>query len=83
MYSTVKAVVRQGRIELLEPLWLPEDTDLLITVMDDSPDDEASLGEQIIAGLTDIKEGRFRETSATYTVNDHLNYLFGPASATE
>lgn len=83
MYSTVKAVMRQGRVELLEPLLLPDDTTLLVTVLDDLSDDEPSLGEMIIAGLTDIKEGRFRETSATYTVKDHLDYLFGPESASE
>ena len=37
-----------------------------------------SLGEMIVVGLTDIKDGRFREISSDYTVKDHLDYLFGP-----
>ena len=40
--------------------------------------DMPSLGEMIVVGLTDIKDGRFREISSDYTVKDHLDYLFGP-----
>ncbi|MDX2034036.1 MAG: hypothetical protein SF339_25405 [Blastocatellia bacterium] len=35
MLSTVKAVVREGRIELLEQVSLPEGTELLITILSD------------------------------------------------
>ena len=38
MLNTVWAVVREGRVELLEPLELPEGTKLLVTLL---PDDEA------------------------------------------
>lgn len=39
MLSTVKAVVREGKIELLERVDLPEGSKLLVTVL---PDEEAS-----------------------------------------
>jgi hypothetical protein len=35
MYTTLKAKVHQRRIELLEPVFLPENTPLLIVVLDD------------------------------------------------
>jgi hypothetical protein len=38
MLSTVRAVVRQGKIELLEGVELPEGSKLLVTVL---PDEEA------------------------------------------
>jgi hypothetical protein len=38
--STIKAVVRNGRIETEEPLDLPEGTELLIPVPDRSGDEE-------------------------------------------
>ena len=39
MLSTVRAVVRQGKIELLDRIDLPEGSKLLVTVL---PDEEAS-----------------------------------------
>jgi hypothetical protein len=39
MLSTVRAVVREGKIELLEGVELPEGSKLLVTVL---PDEEAS-----------------------------------------
>jgi hypothetical protein len=77
MYSTIWAIVRQGKIELLEPMSLPENTTLLVTVLDENLE-ETSLGEQIIVGLSDMKEGRFKETSESYTVANHLDHVFGP-----
>ena len=38
--STIKAVVRNGRIETEEPLDLPEGTELLIPIPDRAGDDE-------------------------------------------
>lgn len=38
MFSTVWAVVREGRIEPLEPVELPEGSKVLVTVL---PDEEA------------------------------------------
>ncbi len=38
MSKTLRAVVREGRIELLEPVDLPEGTKLLVTLL---PDEEA------------------------------------------
>jgi predicted DNA-binding antitoxin AbrB/MazE fold protein len=38
MSKTLRAVVRAGRIELLEPIDLPEGTKLLVTLL---PDEEA------------------------------------------
>ena len=39
MLSTVRAVVREGKIELLDRIDLPEGSKLLVTVL---PDEEAS-----------------------------------------
>lgn len=33
MLNTVRAVVRQGRIELLEPVPVPDGTELLVTIL--------------------------------------------------
>jgi predicted DNA-binding antitoxin AbrB/MazE fold protein len=38
MSKTLRAMVREGRIELLEPVDLPEGTKLLVTLL---PDEEA------------------------------------------
>ena len=38
MLSTIRAVVRDGKIELLERVDMPEGTELLVTIL---PDDEA------------------------------------------
>ena len=38
MSNTVKAIVREGRIELAEPLDLPEGTEVLVTVPSDESD---------------------------------------------
>jgi hypothetical protein len=38
MLKTVKAIVRQGKIELLEHIELPEGANVLVTLL---PDDEA------------------------------------------
>jgi len=35
MIRTVRAIVRNGGVDLLEPLALPEGTKLLVTVLDD------------------------------------------------
>jgi hypothetical protein len=35
MMTTVRAVVKDGRITLLEPLQIAEGTELLVTVLDD------------------------------------------------
>lgn len=36
MVTTVKAIVREGKIELLEQADLPEGTEVLITILDDA-----------------------------------------------
>ena len=38
--NTIRAVVRNGRIETEEPLGLPEGTELMIPLPDGSPEDE-------------------------------------------
>ena len=34
-YMTIRATVRQGKVELLDDITLPEDATLLVTVLDD------------------------------------------------
>ena len=38
MLNTIKAIVREGRIELLEPVSIPEGTEVLVTVLADDPE---------------------------------------------
>ncbi len=35
MLNTIKAVVREGKIELLEKVDIPEGTEVLVTILDD------------------------------------------------
>lgn len=36
MMSTIRAVVRKGKVELLEPIELPEGTEALVTLLTDA-----------------------------------------------
>lgn len=76
MYTTLKAKVHQGRIELLEPVSLPENTFLLVVVLDDFDPHELTLGEHLLIGLEDIRLGRVTEVSTVETLADHLDAIF-------
>ena len=73
MYSTLKATVRQGQIELLEEATLPENATLLVVVLDDINPETLTLGEHLITGLTDVRLGRVTAVSTKQALNDHLD----------
>ncbi|MCI0489800.1 MAG: antitoxin family protein [Blastocatellia bacterium] len=61
MSNTIKAVVREGKIELLEPVDIPEGTEVLVTVLSDDARfrlraSESSLGPIWDNGEDDIYE---------------------------
>lgn len=76
MYPTLRATVRQGRVELLEDITLPEDATLLITVLDDSVLEALSLGDHLIAGLQDVMLGRVTEVNTPEELDHHLDVVF-------
>ena len=77
MYSTLKATVRQGKIELLEEATLPENSLLLVVVLDDIDLEGLSLSEHLIAGLQDVQLGRVTEVNTEQELADHLDAIFG------
>ena len=76
MYSTLKATVRQGKIELLEEATLPENSLLLVVVLDDIDLEGLSLSEHLIAGLQDVRLRRVTEVNTEQELTDHLDTIF-------
>jgi len=56
MLNTVRAVVKEGRIELLEKMDLPEGTPLLVTPLVDEPDFWLQVSEPSLAAVWDNEE---------------------------
>ena len=76
-YQTLKATVQSGRILLLDPINLPANTPLLVTVLNDVTDfDELTLGEHLINGLEDVLYGRVTVVDSSEELNNHLNTIF-------
>jgi hypothetical protein len=76
MYTTLKAKVRQGRIELLEPASLPENAFLLVVVLDDFDPQRLTLSEHLLAGLEDMRLRRVTEVDTPQALTDHLDAVF-------
>ena len=76
VYPTLKAIVREGQIQLIDEVDLPENAILLVTVIDEAAIGTLSLGEQIIAGLHDLRLGRVTEIVTSSDLNKHLDQLF-------
>ena len=76
MYATLKATVRDGKIRLLDQIALPENSNLLVTVLDDYLDSSLTLGDHLIAGLEDILQGRVTTVSTPQELTQHLDTLF-------
>jgi len=79
IYPTIKATVRQGQIEFFDDVTLPENSTVLITVLDYEPSETFTLGEHIIAGLEDVLSGRVVETTTTDELTHHLDTIFNEA----
>ena len=58
MLKTVWAVIREGRIELLEPVQLPEGTKLLVTLLNDHDEQQfwLQVSESALADVWDNTE---------------------------
>lgn len=56
MRNTIRAVVREGRIELLERLEIPEGTEVLITPLTDEPEFWLSASESSLSSVWDDAE---------------------------
>ncbi len=56
MMNTVKAIVRAGRIELLEAADLPEGAEVLVTILADQPEFWLRASEASLADVWDNQE---------------------------
>ncbi|MBU0513087.1 MAG: hypothetical protein KJ638_15480 [Chloroflexi bacterium] len=77
LYPTLKATVRDGYIQLLGNIELPEDAVLLVTVLDESVPENLSLGEHLAAGLQDMLMGRVTEVNTPQELTHHLDTVLG------
>ncbi len=78
-YMTIRATVRQGKVELLDDITLPEDATLLVTVLDDVLLEQYTRGDHLIAGLEDILAGRTIEVTGDQELADYLATVFDKA----
>ena len=78
-YMTIRVTVRQGKVELLDDISLPEDATLLVTVLDDVLLEQYTLGDHLIAGLEDVLAGRTVEVGGDQELADYLNTVLGEA----
>lgn len=76
MYQTIKATVREGKIELLENITLPENISLLVTVLDADTAEKLSLSDHFMSGLQDIISGNVVTVKDEMELNRYLNVLF-------
>jgi len=56
MLNTIKAIMRGGRIELLEPVDIPEGTEVLVTVLSEEADFWLRASESSLAAVWDNQE---------------------------
>jgi len=56
MLNTIKAIMRAGKIELLEPVDIPEGTEVLVTVLSDEAEFWLRASESSLASVWDNEE---------------------------
>jgi len=56
MLNTVKAIVKEGRIELLEQVDIPEGTEVLVTILSDEGEFWLRASESSLASVWDNQE---------------------------
>ena len=56
MLNTIKAIMREGRIELLEQVDIPEGTEVLVTVLSNEADYWLRASESSLAAVWDNEE---------------------------
>ncbi len=74
MYQTLKATVRNGKIELLEDIELPDETPILITILRDLM--PPSVGSNIIRGSEDALVGQTVTVRREAELLAHLHQVF-------
>ncbi len=74
MYTALKATVASGRIELLEPITLSENSDLLVVVLSDEP--LLTLGQKMIASLESAVAGRYTSATTQEELDSLLDDIF-------
>jgi hypothetical protein len=78
-YVTIRATVRQGKIELLDDFPLAEDATLLVTVLDDDMLARLALFDHLTAGMQDMLAGRTSVISTEEELKTHLDSVFSEA----
>ena len=78
-YMTIRATVRQGKVELLDDITLPEDATLLVTVLDDVVLEQYTLGDHLIAGLEDVLLRRTTDVNGEQELADYFDTVLGKA----
>jgi hypothetical protein len=79
IYPTLRATVRKGKIQLLDNINLPEDTPLLVTIVDEMAVETLNLGERIAAGLQDILLDRITQVDTPQELIAHLDGVLNEA----
>jgi len=79
IYPTLRATVRKGKIQLLDNINLPEDTHLLVTIVDEMAVETLNLGERIAAGLQDILLDRITQVDTPQELIAHLDGVLNEA----
>ncbi len=73
IYPTLRATVHKGRIQLLDKFQLPENAQVLVTIMDETALDSLTIGEHLAAGLQDILLGRVTQAESPEQLTSHLD----------
>lgn len=79
IYPTLRATVHNGRIELLDDVQLPENAEILVTIMDETPLESLTLGEHLAAGLQDIMLGKVSRADTPAELASHLDAVLEDA----
>ncbi len=61
MMNTVKAIFKEGRIELLEQVDIPEGTEVLVTILSDEAEFWLRASESSLASVWDNEEDNIYE----------------------
>lgn len=73
IYPTLRATVRNGKIQLLDDIKLPEDAAILVTIMDENSMSTLTAGERLAAGFL---LGRLTEVNTPEEMSVHLDAVF-------
>ena len=79
IYPTLRATVHNGRIDLLDKIELPENAEILVTIMDEAPLESLTLGEHLAAGLQDILLGKVTHAESAKELSSHLDAVLEDA----